>query len=60
VEVADDQDGTGLPLPDGTVLRLHRRPRPTATEGAAGQVSGVWDTPDGTRVQGVFATLHTP
>ncbi|MFL5999604.1 MAG: maltokinase N-terminal cap-like domain-containing protein [Streptomyces sp.] len=60
VEVADDQDGTGLPLPDGTVLRLHRRPRPTATEGAAGQISGVWDTPDGTRVQGVFATLHTP
>ncbi|MFJ9147133.1 1,4-alpha-glucan branching protein [Streptomyces sp. NPDC102270] len=57
-EVTDDQDGTELRLPDGTILRLHRRPQPTAPEGAAGHVSGVWDAPDGTRVRGVFATLH--
>ncbi|WP_329292082.1 maltokinase N-terminal cap-like domain-containing protein [Streptomyces pseudovenezuelae] len=60
VEVTDDQDGTGLPLPDGTVLRLHRRPLPTAPEGAAGQVSGAWDAPDGSRVRAVFASLRTP
>ncbi|MDH6609158.1 hypothetical protein M2164_004793 [Streptomyces sp. SAI-208] len=57
--VTEDQDGTGLALPDGTVLRLHRRPRPTAPEGAAGQVTGAWDAPDGTRVRAVFASLHT-
>lgn len=57
-EVTDDQDGTALRLPDGTVLRLHRRPRPTAPEEAAGHVSGHWDDTDGTRVRGVFATLH--
>jgi hypothetical protein len=60
VEVTEDQDGTGFALPDGTVLRLHRRPRPTAPEGTAGQVSGVWDAPDGTRARGVFVTLRTP
>ena len=60
VEVTEDQDGTGFALPDGTVLRLHRRPRPTAPEDAAGQVSGVWDTPDGTRARGVFVSLRTP
>ncbi|MER6284620.1 maltokinase N-terminal cap-like domain-containing protein [Streptomyces sviceus] len=58
-EVTEDRDGTGLALPDGTILRLHRRPRPTAPEGAAGQVSGAWDAPDGTRARAVFATLHT-
>ncbi|MFF4032034.1 1,4-alpha-glucan branching protein [Streptomyces sviceus] len=58
-EVTEDQDGTGLTLPDGTVLRLHRRPRPTAPEGAAGQVCGAWAAPDGTRARAVFATLHT-
>ena len=60
VEVTEDQDATGFALPDGTVLRLHRRPRPTAPEDAAGQVSGVWDAPDGTRARGVFVTLRTP
>ncbi|MEU0027753.1 1,4-alpha-glucan branching protein [Streptomyces sp. NPDC006335] len=60
VEVTEDQDGTGFALPDGTVLRLHRRPRPTAPEGATGQVSGVWDAPDGTRARGVFVSLRTP
>jgi hypothetical protein len=60
VEVTEDQDGTGFALPDGTVLRLHRRPRPTAPEGTAGQVSGAWDAPDGTRARGVFVSLRTP
>lgn len=58
-EVAEDQDGTELALPDGTVLRVHRRPRPTAPEGANGHVSGAWDAPDGTRARAAFATLHT-
>ncbi|MFF7136786.1 1,4-alpha-glucan branching protein [Streptomyces sp. NPDC008196] len=60
VEVTEDQDGTGFALPDGTAVRLHRRPRPTAPEGATGQVSGVWDAPDGTRARAVFVSLHTP
>lgn len=59
-EVTEDQHGTALALADGTVLRLHRRPQPTAPEGASGQVTGAWDTPDGTRVRAVFASLHTP
>ncbi|MFI0512536.1 1,4-alpha-glucan branching protein [Streptomyces sp. WSLK1-5] len=59
-EVTEDQDGTALTLPDGTLLRLHRRPRPTAPESATGQVTGAWNTPDGTRVRGVVASLHTP
>jgi hypothetical protein len=60
VEITEDQDGTGFALPDGTAVRLHRRPRPTAPEGATGQVSGVWDAPDGTRARAVFVSLHTP
>lgn len=58
-EVTEDQDGTELALPDGTVLRLHRRPRSTAPEGANGHVSGAWDAPDGTRTRAAFATLRT-
>ncbi|MFF0093061.1 1,4-alpha-glucan branching protein [Streptomyces canus] len=57
-EVTEDQDGTELALPDGTVLRVHRRLRPTAHEGANGHVSGAWDAPDGTRTRAAFATLH--
>lgn len=60
VEVTEDQDGTGLRLPDGTALRLHRRPRQTQPGPAAGQVSGAWEAADGTRVRAVFVTLHTP
>ncbi|MFJ6391407.1 1,4-alpha-glucan branching protein [Streptomyces sp. NPDC091972] len=59
VEVTEDRDGTGFALPDGTVLHLHRRPRPTAPEGAIGQVTGAWDAPDGTRARGVLASLRT-
>jgi hypothetical protein len=57
-EVTEDQDGTELALPDGTVLRLHRRPRPTAPEGTAGHVSGAWNASDGTRPRAAFATLR--
>lgn len=59
-EVTEDQDGTELTLPDGTVLRVHRRPRPTTPEGTAGHVSGAWVAPDGTRTRAVFATLSRP
>lgn len=58
VEVTDDQDGTELPLPGGTVLRFHRVLRPTAPEGTVGHVSGAWAAPDGTRARAVFASLR--
>ncbi|MFJ5776963.1 1,4-alpha-glucan branching protein [Streptomyces sp. NPDC093094] len=59
----DDREGTALTAPDGTALRLHRvlEPAPDSgflpPEGTAGQVTGAWRTPDGTRVHGVFAVL---
>ncbi|MDF3145707.1 MULTISPECIES: 1,4-alpha-glucan branching protein [unclassified Streptomyces] len=61
----DDSDGTRLAAPDGTTLRLHRvlRPAPNAAsllpEGATAHVGGAWQLPDGTRVRGLFAALHT-
>jgi hypothetical protein len=58
--VTEDQQGTDLTLPDGTVLHVHRTLSPTAPEGASGQVSAPWDAPDGTRVRSVFASLRTP
>ncbi|MBE1532765.1 maltokinase N-terminal cap-like domain-containing protein [Actinomadura algeriensis] len=57
----DDREGTELPGPRGTTLRLHRVLRPS-TDGppeAAGHVAGSWRTPDGTRATGPFAVLHT-
>jgi hypothetical protein len=60
----DDEQGTELPAPQGTTLRLHRvlRPAPDSAslppEGATGHVAGPWDMPDGTRVQGLFAALY--
>ncbi|GAA4047197.1 maltokinase N-terminal cap-like domain-containing protein [Streptomyces shaanxiensis] len=61
----DDQDGTELPLPDGTTLRLHRVLRPATPdappvppEGATGHVAGAWDVPDGSRARALFVTLH--
>ncbi|MFI5552218.1 1,4-alpha-glucan branching protein [Streptomyces sp. NPDC051738] len=63
----DDHDGTEIPLPDGTLLRLHRVLRPTASDtpdapplppqGAIGHVAGAWGGPDGSRVHAVFAVL---
>ncbi|MFJ8593303.1 1,4-alpha-glucan branching protein [Streptomyces sp. NPDC093598] len=61
---ADDQEGTALTTPQGTTLRLHRvlQPAPDGLfvppQGAIGHVTGSWQTPDGTRAQGVFAALH--
>ncbi|MES4901025.1 MULTISPECIES: 1,4-alpha-glucan branching protein [unclassified Streptomyces] len=61
----DERDGTWLPAPDGTTLRLHRVLRPALDgasllpEGATGHVAGAWQLPDGTRARGLFAALHT-
>jgi Maltokinase N-terminal cap domain len=61
----DDPQSTELTAPDGTILRLHRvlRPAPDGAsllpEGATGHVGGAWQLPDGTRVRGLFAALHT-
>ena len=60
----DDDEGTALTAPQGTTLRLHRRLRPAPDgpivlpPGAAGHVTGSWQTPDGTRARGVFAVLY--
>lgn len=62
----DDADGTDLPAPHGTVLRVHRvlRPVPGAgmpgrPEGAVGHVATGWPGPDGTRLRAVFMELRT-
>ncbi|MEW2401196.1 1,4-alpha-glucan branching protein [Streptomyces sp. NPDC046862] len=61
----DDEEGTELPAPRGTTLRLHRSPRPAPDgsplppQGAIGHVGGAWQLPDGTRGRGLFAVLHT-
>nr|WP_202437524.1 1,4-alpha-glucan branching protein [Streptomyces sp. SID5910] len=63
--VTDDEDGTLLTAPGGAVLRLHRvlRPGPETPAalpaGAAGTVTGSWQTQDGTRVRSVFATAYS-
>lgn len=65
IPAADDEEGTELPAPRGTTLRLHRtlRPAPEGSpplpEGAVGHVAGVWELPDGTRTHGLFAIVHT-
>ncbi|CAM5713249.1 maltokinase N-terminal cap-like domain-containing protein [Streptomyces fumanus] len=56
---ADTDDTTDLPLADAT-LHLHRVLRPASPEDPTGHVSGPWDAPDGTRVQGTFVTITTP
>ncbi|MFG2948016.1 maltokinase N-terminal cap-like domain-containing protein [Streptomyces adustus] len=62
----DSRDGTELPAPYGSVLRLHRLLRPAPEGGptvpsgdASGHVCGGWLLPDGTRTRGLFALLHT-
>jgi hypothetical protein len=64
VTVTDHSDGTELPAPDGTTLRLNRVLRPTPTDtpplGATGHVAGAWQSPDGSRVRAVFAALYAP
>lgn len=60
----DDREGTELPAPQGTTLRLQRvlRPAPDGAPllppGATGHVAGCWDMPDGTRARGLFVVLH--
>ncbi|MGW6504933.1 maltokinase N-terminal cap-like domain-containing protein [Nonomuraea angiospora] len=60
----DDHEGTELPAPDGTVLRLHRVLRPAPDDAAllpsqaTGHVAGAWQLPDGTRARALFVTLH--
>lgn len=64
--VEDTEEHTGLTAPDGTVLRVLRTPHPApdgapqAEPGTAGHVTGAWDAPDGTRVQGLMVLLLTP
>ncbi|MFC8836104.1 maltokinase N-terminal cap-like domain-containing protein [Streptomyces griseoincarnatus] len=64
--VEDTEEHTELTAPDGTVLRVLRTPHPApdgapqAEPGTAGHVTGAWDTPDGTRVQGLMVLLLTP
>lgn len=61
----DDAEGTALDVARGTTLRLHRVLRPTPEDPsalprtAAGHVAGPWRLPDGTRVRGLFAVLHS-
>ncbi|WP_282797283.1 1,4-alpha-glucan branching protein [Streptomyces sp. CC224B] len=60
----DDDEGTALVAPCGTTLRLHRVLRPAeestpAERAGTAHVTGPWRTPDGTRVRGTFAVLHT-
>jgi hypothetical protein len=61
--VTDDRDGTALPAPHGTTLRVRRvlTPVPDGAvllpPGATGHVAGPWLTPSGTRERGLFAVL---
>lgn len=59
-DTTDDAEGTLLPGPPGTTLRLHRVLQVAAPlpKDAIGHVSGVWDDPDGTQVRGIFVTVH--
>ncbi|AVV44479.1 1,4-alpha-glucan branching protein [Streptomyces sp. ID05-04B] len=60
---ADDRDGTELPAPNGTTLRLQRLLAPVPDDahllppGATGHVAGPWLTPAGTRERSLFAVL---
>ena len=61
----DDFEGTELPAPQGTSLRLHRVLRPAPDGGpvlppeATGHVASSWQVPDGSRARGLFVVLHT-
>ncbi|MFG2265584.1 1,4-alpha-glucan branching protein [Streptomyces sp. NPDC048720] len=60
---ADDEHGTRLPAPHGTVLHVHRVPVPVAgtpplpAGEPLGHVAGGWAGPDGTRLGAVLMTL---
>ncbi|MFD4601811.1 1,4-alpha-glucan branching protein [Streptomyces sp. NPDC058464] len=56
----DTDESTEFAVPGaGLVLRLRRvlEPGSTPPDGTAGQVTGAWQQPDGTRARAVFATL---
>ncbi|MGP3914230.1 maltokinase N-terminal cap-like domain-containing protein [Nonomuraea sp. 10N515B] len=61
----DDHEGTELPAPNGTALRLHRVLRPALDNAplpppeATGHVAGAWHLPDGTRARGLFVVMHS-
>ncbi|OIJ87054.1 maltokinase N-terminal cap-like domain-containing protein [Streptomyces monashensis] len=62
----DDEHGTRLPAPHGTVLQVHRvltpvpqEDPPVSPEGAVGHVSRCWQAPDGTRLSALFVTVRT-
>ncbi|AKJ15220.1 1,4-alpha-glucan branching protein [Streptomyces incarnatus] len=63
-EPADDQDGTRIPAPDGTVLHVHRVLTPVPgnpplrPEGAIGHVARGWRDPRGADLAAVFVTLR--
>ncbi|MFF7356026.1 MULTISPECIES: maltokinase N-terminal cap-like domain-containing protein [Streptomyces] len=62
---ADDQAGTRLRAPHGTVLHVHRvltpapENPPLCPEGAIGHVARAWQDPQGAGLTAVFATLRT-
>ncbi|MEV5876423.1 1,4-alpha-glucan branching protein [Streptomyces sp. NPDC052101] len=64
-EPADDQEGTRLPAPHGTILQVHRvlNPGPEnpslRPEGAIGHVARGWQDPQGDRLTALFVTLRT-
>ena len=64
-EPVDDEEGTRLPAPHGTLLHVHRvlapvdENPPPAPRGAAGHVASGWPGPEGTRLRAVFVTLRT-
>ncbi|MFD9319465.1 1,4-alpha-glucan branching protein [Streptomyces sp. NPDC060053] len=65
VGATDDREGTELPAPQGTTLRLHRVLRPAPDHEpfpppqAIGHVAGSWQLPDGTRTRGLLVVLHS-
>ncbi|MGW5432170.1 maltokinase N-terminal cap-like domain-containing protein [Streptomyces sp. NPDC004059] len=64
-EPADDQEGTRIPAPHGTVLHVHRvldpvpENTPPCPVGAVGHVARGWQDPQGTALTAVFVTLRT-
>lgn len=58
----DTAQSTEFAVAGGLALRLHRVLTPAGTDappqGAVGQVTGVWEQPDGTRARSLFATLR--
>lgn len=64
-EPVDDQDGTRLPTPLGTVLHVNRvlragPGRPSSpVDGTIGHVARGWQSPDGAQLMGVLMTVRS-